>query len=289
MTGFGKAATTADDITVTVEVRSLNSSKGMDLGAKLPSRYREYEHQLRQQITNRLQRGKVDVYVTVVSEKENIGMRLNRAIVKAHFNELQSVAKELDLPMEQVLPAILRLPDVYEDVPHEVANEEWLLVEKTIFCAIENLDAFRAKEGSLLVEDLLDRIRIIEHFVTHLKEQDKRRNAEMRQRLYNNVELYIPKDKIDPNRYEQEIIYYLEKLDITEELTRLRAHCDHFKQAVADGSEEIKGRKLNFIAQEIGREINTVGSKANDAAMQKIVVNMKDELEKIKEQSNNVL
>lgn len=289
MTGFGKAATTADDITVTVEVRSLNSSKGMDLGAKLPSRYREYEHQLRQQITNKLQRGKVDVYVTVVSEKENAGMRLNKAIVKAHFNELQSVAKELGLPMEQVLPAILRLPDVYEDIPHEVENAEWTLVEKTIFSAIENLDAFRVKEGSLLVDDLLDRIRIIEHFVTHLKEQDKRRNAEMRQRLYNNVELYIPKDKIDPNRYEQEIIYYLEKLDITEELTRLRAHCDHFKQAVADSSEEMKGRKLNFIAQEIGREINTVGSKANDAAMQKIVVNMKDELEKIKEQSNNVL
>ncbi|HRP38372.1 MAG: YicC family protein [Chitinophagales bacterium] len=289
MTGFGKAATTANDVTVTVEVRSLNSSKGMDLGAKLPSRYREYEHQLRQQITTKLQRGKVDVYVTVVSEKENAGMRLNKAIVKAHFNELNAIAKELNLPMEQVLPAILRLPDVYEDVPHEVESEEWLLIEKTIFNAIENLDAFRAKEGSLLVDDLLDRIRIIEHFVTHLKEQDKRRTAEMRQRLYNNVELYIPKDKIDTNRYEQEIIYYLEKLDITEELTRLRAHCDHFREAVADSSDEMKGRKLNFIAQEIGREINTVGSKANDAAIQKIVVNMKDELEKIKEQSNNVL
>lgn len=289
MTGFGKATHTANETTVTAEVRSLNSSKGMDLGTKLPSRYREQEYALRQQISNRLQRGKVDVFVSVVTEKENSALRLNKGVVKAHYHELESVANELNLTLEQVLPAILRLPDVYEETPAEVDNEEWNLIEKTVLNAIEQLDEFRIKEGASLKEDLLDRIKIIEHFVSHLKEQDKRRVAEMRQRLRNNLELFIPKDKIDPNRFEQEIIYYIEKLDITEELTRLRAHCDHFRHAVEEKSEEMKGRKLNFIAQEIGREINTVGSKANDAAMQKIVVNMKDELEKIKEQTNNVL
>ncbi len=289
MTGFGKAISTANDVTVTVEVRSLNSSKGMDLGTKLPSRYREQEYTLRQQITNRLQRGKVDVFVSVVTEKEGAVLRLNKGVVKAHYAELESVAKDLSLPLNQILPAILRLPDVYEENPPDVDNEEWSLIEKTIMNAIEQLNEFRIKEGSSLKEDLLDRIKIIEHFVSHLKEQDKRRVAEMRQRLRGNLELFIPKDKIDPNRFEQEIIYYIEKLDITEELTRLRAHCAHFRHAVEENSEEMKGRKLNFIAQEVGREINTVGSKANDAAMQKIVVNMKDELEKIKEQTNNVL
>lgn len=289
MTGFGKLSLTENEITVTAEVRSLNSSKGMDLNTRLPSRYREHEYQLRQQISNCLNRGKVDVFVSVESEKEKATLKLNRGAFKAHFNDLKSVAEELGVSMEQSLSAIMRLPDVYEEDLSEIDQEEWDLIERTVMETVEKLDEFRAKEGALLQTDLLDRIKIIEHFVNHLKEQDKVRVAEMRNRLRNNVELYIPKDKIDTNRYEQEIIYYLEKLDITEELTRLRAHCDHFKQTVADTSSDIKGRKLNFIAQEIGREINTVGSKANDAAMQKIVVNMKDELEKIKEQSNNVL
>lgn len=289
MTGFGKATHSANETTITVEVRSLNSSKGMDLGTKLPSRYREQEHALRQQISSRLQRGKIDVFVSVVTEKENSALRLNKGVVKAHFQELESVARDLKLPLEQVLPAILRLPDVYEETPAEVDKEEWRLIEKTVMEAIEQLDRFRIKEGATIKEDLLDRIKIIEHFVSLLKEQDKRRVAEMRQRLRNNLELFIPKDKIDLNRFEQEIIYYIEKLDITEELTRLRAHCDHFRHAVEDANAELKGRKLNFIAQEIGREINTVGAKANDALMQKIVVNMKDELEKVKEQTNNVL
>ncbi|MDW8273249.1 MAG: DUF1732 domain-containing protein, partial [Chitinophagales bacterium] len=170
-----------------------------------------------------------------------------------------------------------------------VETAEWQLIEETFLRAAQQLIEFRIKEGKTLKEDILDRVKILEHFVQLLKEQDKRRVGEIRQRLRNNLELYIPKDKIDPNRYEQEIIYYLEKLDITEELTRLRAHFDHFRQVADDNSEYTKGRKLNFIAQEIGREINTIGSKANDALMQKIVVNMKDELEKIKEQTNNLL
>jgi uncharacterized protein (TIGR00255 family) len=289
MTGFGKATSTANGTTVTAEVRSLNSSKGMDLGTKLPARYREQEYALRQHITQRLQRGKVDVFVTVITEKETASVKLNKGVVKAHFRELQAVVKELGLPLEQALPAILRLPDVYEETTQEVDNEEWKLIEKTVMYAIDQLDEFRIKEGTAIKEDLLDRVKIIEHFITHLREQDKRRVSEMRQRLRHQLELFIPQDKVDLNRFEQEIIYYLEKLDITEELTRLRAHCDHFRHAVEEVAEEIKGRKLNFIAQEIGREINTIGSKASDAAMQKIVVNMKDELEKIKEQTNNVL
>ena len=289
MTGFGKASKSINDTTVNVEIRSLNSSKGMDLGTKLPSRYREQEYTLRQQLSNKLQRGKVDVYVSVISDKEQAAMRLNRGVMKAHYTELIQVAKELDIASADLLPAIMRLPDVYEDTQPEIAPEEWQLIESTVFDAVNELDAFRIREGAALQEDLIDRIKIIEYFITLLREQDKRRVQEIRTRLRNNLELFIPKDKIDQNRFEQELVYYIEKLDITEELTRLRAHCDHFKQATDDDNDEMKGRKLNFIAQEIGREINTIGSKANDAAMQKIVVNMKDELEKIKEQSNNVL
>ncbi len=289
MTGFGKASNTVNDTTVNVEVRSLNSGKGLDLGTKLPSRYREQEYQLRQQVGARLQRGKVDVYVTVISDKEQAAIRLNKGVLKTHFNELRQVANELNIASTDILPAILRLPDVYEETQTEIDPEEWQLIENTVFAAVDELEKFREREGAALQEDLVGRIKIIEYFITHLREQDKRRVQEIRLRLRNNLELLIPKDKIDPNRFEQEVIYYIEKLDITEELTRLRAHCDHFKQATDDDNDEMKGRKLNFIAQEIGREINTIGSKANDAAMQKIVVNMKDELEKIKEQSNNVL
>ena len=289
MTGFGKASQNINETTVNVEVRSLNSSKGMDLGTKIPSRYREQEYQLRQQISTRLQRGKVDVYVSVISDREQAAIRLNKGVLKAHFNELIEVASELQIASTDILPAILRLPDVYEDTQPEIATEEWQLIESTVFAALDELEKFREQEGSALKEDLLSRIKIIEYFITHLREQDKRRVNEVRQRLHNNLDLFIPKDKIDQNRFEQEVVYYIEKLDITEELTRLRAHCDHFRQASEEDNDEMKGRKLNFISQEIGREINTIGSKANDAAMQKIVVNMKDELEKIKEQTSNVL
>jgi len=231
----------------------------------------------------------VDVYVSVISDREQAAIRLNKGVLKAHYNELIEVALELKIASTDILPAILRLPDVYEDTQPEIATEEWQLIEATVFIAIDELEKFREHEGNALKEDLLGRIKIIEYFVTHLREQDKRRVNEVRQRLHNNLDLFIPKDKIDQNRFEQEVVYYIEKLDITEELTRLRAHCDHFRQASEEDNDEMKGRKLNFISQEIGREINTIGSKANDAAMQKIVVNMKDELEKIKEQTSNVL
>ena len=289
MTGFGKATISKGDTTITIEIRSLNSGKGMDLSTKLPSRFREQEYLLRQSLTQKLSRGKVDLYASVTKEVETTALQLNKGVVKSYYNMLKELSNELNAPEEPLLASILKLPDVFADAQQEADLDEWTQIEEAINVAVEALDQFRITEGKAIADDLLGRVKIIEYFSTHLREQDKRRAAEMRQRLKSNVELYIPKDRIDENRFEQEVIFYLEKLDITEELTRLRAHCDHFRSVIEEDKEDQKGRKLNFISQEIGREINTVGSKANDSAMQKIVVNMKDELEKIKEQTSNVL
>ena len=168
-------------------------------------------------------------------------------------------------------------------------ENEWKAVESAILKAIEDLNSFRMGEGEILAADMLKRIELIENYSLEVKALDKTRISEIKTRLQTNVEAAVGKEKIDPNRLEQELLYYMEKLDITEELTRLKAHCDYIKQVIADVREEQKGRKLNFISQEIGREINTLGSKANYASMQKIVVGMKDELEKIKEQVSNIL
>jgi uncharacterized protein (TIGR00255 family) len=289
MTGFGKATINKGDTTITIEIRSLNSGKGMDLSTKLPSRFREQEYLLRQSLTQKLSRGKVDLYASVTKEVETTALQLNKGVVKSYYKMLRELSSELNANDEPLFSSILKLPDVFADAQQEADLDEWNLIDETISSAVEALDQFRITEGKAIADDLLGRIKIIEYFSTHLREQDKRRTADMRQRLKNNVEQFIPKDRIDENRFEQEVIFYLEKLDITEELTRLRAHCDHFRSVIEEDKEDQKGRKLNFISQEIGREINTVGSKANDSAMQKIVVNMKDELEKIKEQTSNVL
>ena len=288
MTGFGKASGQIDDKTVNVEVKSLNSQKGLDLSVKLPSKYRAFEYDLRNKATAILQRGKVDVYVTLEHNTAASEISLNRELIISYFNEFKSIADEVGVTTESLLPTILKMPDVIGE-SHEVPSEEELKqLQQLLQNAMKELDNFRTNEGKSQETDLLHRVNLIGDFAEKLKIEDKRRVGEIRERLKNNLEAFIPKDKIDANRFEQEVIYYIEKLDITEELTRLKSHCDYIKTIIAD-KEELKGRKLNFIAQEMGREINTVGSKANDAAMQKLVVNMKDELEKIKEQTSNIL
>jgi uncharacterized protein (TIGR00255 family) len=288
MTGFGKASGQIDDKTVNVEVKSLNSQKGLDLSVKLPSKYRAFEYDLRNKATAILQRGKVDVYVTLEHNTAASEISLNRELIISYFNEFKSIADEVGVTTESLLPTILKMPDVIGE-SHEVPSEEELKqLQQLLETAMKELDNFRTNEGKSQETDLLHRVNLIGNFAEKLKTEDKRRVSEIRDRLKNNLETFIPKDKIDANRFEQEVIYYIEKLDITEELTRLKSHCDYIKTIIAD-KEELKGRKLNFIAQEMGREINTVGSKANDAAMQKLVVNMKDELEKIKEQTSNIL
>ena len=289
MTGFGKAQATYQNKNIIVEVRSLNSQKGIDLSLKFTTQFREQEYALRNLITEKLQRGKIDVYITIEKEDHTPEVLLNKRIIKAYYQELKQIADEIGAPHDNILATILQLPEVAASSSEESDENEWKAVEGAILKAIEDLNNFRADEGKILAADMLKRIDLIEKYSHEVKAIDKIRISEIKTRLQTNVEAAVGKEKIDPNRLEQELLYYIEKLDITEELTRLKAHCDYVKTIIADKKEEQKGRKLNFISQEIGREINTLGSKANYASMQKIVVDMKDELEKIKEQVSNIL
>ncbi len=288
MTGFGKASGQIDERTVNVEIKSLNSQKGLDLSVKLPSKYREYEYAIRNKASAILQRGKVDIYITLEHNTASSELSLNTELIKSYFEEFKKIADEIGASTENLLPTILKMPDVIGESHEESSEDELKLIEEILSKAIGEVESFRVNEGKSLEHELAMRITNIGKLSSDLSSEDKRRVVEIRTRLKNNLDNFIPKDKIDTNRYEQEVIYYIEKLDITEELTRLKSHCDYFRNIIGD-KEELKGRKLNFIAQELGREINTVGSKANDAVMQKIVVNMKDELEKIKEQTSNIL
>jgi len=288
MTGFGKASGQIDERTVNVEIKSLNSQKGLDLSIKLPSKYREYEYALRNKANSTLQRGKIDVYITLENNTAASELSLNKELIKSYFEEFRAIANEVGASTDNLLPTIMKMPDVIGESHEEASEDELKRIEEILSKAIAEVESFRINEGKSLLTELTLRIGNIEKLSGELQNEDKRRVVEIRERLKNNLENFIPKDKIDANRFEQEVIYYIEKLDITEELTRLKSHCEYFRNCLTD-KEELKGRKLNFIAQELGREINTVGSKANDATMQKIVVNMKDELEKIKEQTNNIL
>ncbi|MCW3125011.1 MAG: YicC domain protein [Bacteroidetes bacterium] len=288
MTGFGKAQLAFKNKTIIVEVRSLNSQKGLDLSLKFTTQFREQEYALRNIISEKLQRGKVDVYVSIEREDHTPEVMLNKRVIKAYYHELKQIADEVGAPTDNLLATILQLPEVAAGAAEESDEEEWKAVEKAILQAIDGLNVFRTDEGKMLSDDMLGRITLIEKYAIEVKTLDKGRIEDIKNRLQTSIENTIGKDKIDPNRLEQELVYYIEKLDVTEELTRLKAHCEYFREAI-DSKDDMKGRKLNFIGQEIGREINTLGSKANYASIQKIVVQMKDELEKIKEQINNIL
>lgn len=288
MTGFGKASGQIEDKTVNVEIKSLNSQKGLDLSVKIPSKYRAFEYELRNKLSTRLQRGKIDVYITLEHNTASSEISLNKELIISYFNEFKAIADEVGVTADTLLPSILKMPDVIGESHEEPSDEELKGIDSILELAIKEVDQFRMNEGKSQEEELRLRIKNIESGSQQLREEDQRRVRDIRERLKNGLEQYIPKDKIDPNRFEQEVIYYIEKLDITEELTRLKSHCEYFITCL-EAKEEMKGKKLNFITQEIGREINTVGSKANDAIMQKHVVGMKDELEKIKEQTNNIL
>ena len=285
MTGFGKAEGIVGSKKLTVEVRALNS-KQLDLSVRLPSIYREKEMDVRMYITEHVIRGKVDVlvyYETMEAEKR---IALNRPIMEAYYKELKQFSDEMGMSQVDILNAIIRIPEVLKPENTELSDEEWQGVFQVMVQAVQHLGVYRKIEGDKLLDEFNARIdRILEERNALLKPMEER-NKRMREKLRNNVSELIPEDKIDQNRFEQELIYYLERLDISEEYQRLETNCSHFKDELRGGCQ---GKKLGFVAQEIGREINTIGSKANDAEMQRMVVVMKDELEKIKEQINNVL
>lgn len=283
MTGFGKADTRVKNKHISVEIRSLNS-KGSDVNTRMPGLYREKELFIRNLLVEKLERGKIDCYINVESSEEAKGTQINKSVVKSYYSQLKSIAKDLKEEQNDFLEIIMKLPEVLKTEKEEFKEAEWRQVLKLIESAIKNTDEFRAREGKVLANDLRKRIGLILKLLSVVEEAD--RITPIREKIKKSIEELVAKEKVDTNRFEQELIYYIEKLDITEEKVRLKTHCDFFLKTM---DEKSTGKKLGFISQEIGREINTIGSKANDGSIQKIVVQMKDELEKIKEQLNNVV
>ena len=283
MTGFGRSQVSVKGKKMSVEIRSVNS-KSLDTNFRLPSIYREKETELRNSLSTKFGRGKIDLSVYVESSSEEKPAVLNKAAAKNHWKGLKNLCKELKLDEKDLLSTILRMPDVMKVEREKPDEKEWKLILLAIEKAGNDLDKFRMAEGKALENDLRKRLGIITKLLLIVAKKDEERVPMIKEKI--RKQMVDIAAKIDQNRFEQEIIYYVEKLDITEEKVRLKTHCDYFLNTM---KESECGRKLNFISQEIGREINTIGSKANNAEIQMVVVHMKDELEKIKEQLNNVL
>jgi uncharacterized protein (TIGR00255 family) len=285
MTGFGKATLEYNNKTINVEIRSLNS-KGADISLRMSSSLRNYELELRNDLSRQLERGKIDLSIFVESKEAETPVEINTEVAKAYLAQLKKLSADLGEPLNDPIKHLVKLPDVLKNERKEADENEWKEIRKCIDLAIVQLNKFRQKEGESLESDFNERLSKISSSLDEVIKLDATRIKSIKDRIKNNLEEILGKDKYDVNRLEQELIYYIEKLDINEEKVRLKTHLDYFKTTMVEDSA---GRKLNFIAQEIGREINTIGSKANDAGIQRQVVMMKDELEKIKEQTNNVL
>ena len=286
MTGFGKGEAALRNKKITVEIRSLNS-KQLDLSLRLPAVYRQSEYEIRNLIARTIQRGKVDVFVTVESQAVETSARINREVFREYLRQMNDTLSfsGIDAGYDAILPVIMRLPDVVATEAEAISEEEHAALLSAVEAAAAHLDAFREQEGAILIADLLRRVELIEQYKTEVVPFEKARTETVKARILDNLSKLAV--DVDRNRLEQEMIFYLEKLDITEEKVRLTNHCNYFREVAS--SEEGAGRKLGFIAQEMGREINTMGSKANEPNIQILVVKMKDELEKIKEQVLNIL
>ncbi len=292
MTGFGKSEVTINNKKITVEIRTLNS-KQLDLSLRMPSVYRSIEAEVRSELARGVVRGKCDVQVSYsyIGEGSEATKKINKELFASYLDQLKEVCEESNLGnlsanyYDHLLPSILRMPDVVAAQEEAVDPSECESVLEAVKAAITHLNAFREQEGAILIADLLKRIDLIEAGKEAVTPFEQARVESVKSRIRENIaKLQVD---VDSNRLEAEMIFYAEKLDITEEKVRLTNHCKYFREVAA--SEEGVGRKLGFISQEIGREINTMGSKANEANIQRIVVGMKDELEKIKEQSLNIL
>lgn len=281
MTGFGKHVIQLPTKKITVELKSLNS-KSLDLNARMPSAYREKELELRKTIATSLVRGKVDFGLYVEFTGDETSAEVNELAVRNYMSQLRSIAEGDDL---RLLDMALRMPDALKTEREDIDEEEFKQIKIAVTEALKEINKFRLEEGQVLEEDFLKRIKNLQNLLKQVETMDPDRQKDVRERL--NKAVVDMKAEVDANRFEQELIYYLEKYDITEEKVRLGNHLRYFSESL--GSEDSNGKKLGFISQEIGREINTIGSKANYAPMQQLVVQMKDELEKIKEQMLNVL
>lgn len=287
MTGYGKAISELPHQKITVDIRSLNSKQG-EINLRLPSLFRDKEMDIRQLVGSQLDRGKVDVLIYYEDKSEKSDKSINPDAFKRNYHLLKSLANELDINTNDWLSVLTSMPDSYSTQTDQVADDLWDLLFKLVENALEELVRFRLKEGKALEADISQRIETIRSLIKQTELMEDERNMTMRSKMNAKWNEWINDQQlIDENRLEQELFYYLEKIDITEEKVRLNQHCDFFIDSMSN--ESGNGRKLGFIAQEIGREINTIGSKANHAGVQRLVVEMKTELEKIKEQLSNIV
>jgi uncharacterized protein (TIGR00255 family) len=287
MTGYGKAIAETPQKKITIEIKSLNS-KQLDLNTKLPWLYKEKEPEIRNIISQKLDRGKIDFSIFCDMLDDEVATVINKSAVRNYYNQFKEIAAELKIDLDdQIFSAIMKLPDTLKTEKPEISETEWENVKNQILESVAMLDLYRIEEGNSIMMDLKKCITKILSLLETVETFEHGRITKIREKLMSLLEDNQGTEKVDKDRFEQEIIYYLEKYDINEEKVRLKTHCDYFIETLKTPSPN--GKILNFIAQEIGREVNTIGSKANDASIQKLVVMMKDELEKIKEQTLNVL
>ena len=287
MTGYGKAEGSYQNKNITIEIRALNS-KQSDINIKTPPVLREKELDLRKKIGDKLDRGKINCLVAYeVSGKEQAAT-LNNPVIKSYIKQIKRISEDMRVEFDsRLLQAALQMPEAYENEEEELDEQEWQVVWKTLEEALDEVVRFRKQEGAAVEKDFHGRIGQLETYLQQIEPYEQARVERIREKMQEKLKAYLNNFEVDQNRFEQELVYYLEKLDITEEKVRLRNHFSYFRDLLAQ--EEPVGKKLNFLTQEIGREINTIGSKSNDFEMQRLVVQMKDELEKIREQVMNVL
>ncbi len=290
MTGFGRAVLHTEQADIQVEIRTLNA-KQTDTYLKMPSMFLSKEIELKQLLAQGLQRGKINLLIDYQSKQTEEGIaQLNEPLLRAYYQQLHAFAESLALPTDDLLRHVLTMPDAFtKPDTSKLIEQRYAQLLPVLHEALAQCNAFRRQEGEALEKDLKERITAISELVAQVEACEAARTERRRDRLRNQVAEWENSEAFDRNRFEQELLYYLEKFDIAEEKVRLRTHLAYFSETLAQAEADQAGRKLSFIAQEIGREINTIGSKANDAAMQRVVVNMKEELEKIKEQLFNVL
>ena len=287
MTSYGRSSDPLGDKQVVIEIKTLNS-KFIDIRLKTPASFNEKELWLRKHLQEKLLRGKVEVTIDFENTDGAESYQINKTAFIQYHGQLTSLSTDLKIPEGDLVASILRLPDVVATSENAMTEEEWRIVQKSLSVALEKVQRHREEEGASIAVDLSKQIKLILSHLAHIDPLETDRVNKVRQRMSSNLDEYLKRENVDENRFEQEVLFYLEKIDITEEKVRLKQHCDYFLQVLAN-QDKLKGRKLNFISQEIGREINTLGAKAYSSEIQKFVVLMKDALEKIKEQLANIV
>ena len=286
MTGYGRSTFTLGGKNIVLEMKTLNS-KSFDLNLRIAPLFKEYEIEIRNLLNKSIMRGKTDCTLGYEMSDDK-GGEVNPVAVKEYYRQLKAIAGDLQVDDSKVFELVFRLPNVTTTSTESLTEDQWNEVQKQLEKACAQLNKFRSDEGANLEKDLVLRVQLMREALAEVEALDPSRMEQQRNKMFSDLQNYMSDENIDKNRFEQELIFYLEKMDITEEVTRLRSHCDYFIDTMNDNSNE-KGKKLGFICQEMNREINTIGSKSYHAEMQRKVVVMKDELEKMKEQLNNVL